>query len=83
MNEELHNEALKMAEIAKEALDDKMGEDIKVLDLSGLSVAAAILTRLELWQTVQTKSFLKPDISFIIRKDIPAEPGYFLITAIL
>ena len=37
MNEELHNEALKMAEIAKEALDDKMGEDIKVLDLSGLS----------------------------------------------
>ena len=37
MNEELHTEALKMAEIAKEALDDKMGEDIKVLDLSGLS----------------------------------------------
>ena len=34
MNEELHNEALKMAEIAKAALDDKMGEDIKVLDLS-------------------------------------------------
>ena len=89
MNEELHNEALKMAEIAKEALDDKMGEDIKVLDLSGLSNIADFFVigsgsnPNQLWQTVQTKSFLKPDISFIIRKDIPAEPGYFLITAIL
>ena len=30
-------EALEIAKIAQEALDDKMGEDIKVLDLRGLS----------------------------------------------
>ena len=30
-------EALEVAKIAQEALDDKMGEDIKVLDLRGLS----------------------------------------------
>ena len=30
-------EALEVAKIAQEALDDKMGEDIKVLNLKGLS----------------------------------------------
>ena len=37
MNKDLHQEALEMANLAKEALEDKKGEDIKVLDLKGLS----------------------------------------------
>ena len=37
MNEAIHNEALKMANLAKEALEDKKGEDVKILDLKGLS----------------------------------------------
>ena len=37
MNDSIHQEAEKMAKIAKEALEDKKGEDIKVLDLNGLS----------------------------------------------
>lgn len=36
MNDTLHKEAFEMAQIAKEALEDKKGEDIKVLDLKGL-----------------------------------------------
>ena len=37
MNEELRKEAFEMAKIAKVALEDKKGEDIKILDLNGLS----------------------------------------------
>ena len=37
MNKDLHQEALEMANLAKEALEDKKGEDIKVLDSKGLS----------------------------------------------
>ena len=37
MNEAIHQEAFEMASIAKEALEDKKGEDIKILDLKGLS----------------------------------------------
>lgn len=33
-------ESRKMAKIAYEALDEKMGEDIKVIDISGISVLA-------------------------------------------
>lgn len=37
MNEAIQQEAFEMANIAKEALEDKKGEDIKILDLKGLS----------------------------------------------
>ena len=37
MNESIRAEAFEMAKIAKEALEDKKGEDIKLLDLNGLS----------------------------------------------
>ena len=37
MNDSIHQEAEKMAMMAKDALEDKKGEDIRVLDLNGLS----------------------------------------------
>lgn len=37
MNDSIHEEAFEMAKIAKDALEDKKGEDIKLLDLKGLS----------------------------------------------
>lgn len=40
MNESIHQEAYEMAKLAKEALEDKKGHDVKVLDLKGLSDVA-------------------------------------------
>ena len=40
MNDSIHQEAEKMAKIAKEALEDKKGEDIKIIDITGISVLA-------------------------------------------
>ena len=56
-----------MARLAYQALDDKKGEDIQVIDISQVSVLLSLQTetvkaRYVHWQTTWKKNFQKPDM---------------------
>ena len=80
---------LEMSKIARDALDDKFGKDIKVLDLRGLSNIADFFiiasgdnsNQLRAMADNVEEKLFKAGMNFIIRKATAAEYGYFLILA--
>ena len=64
------DQSLNMVKIAYDALDDKLAEDIKIIDIRSISVLAITLslqmvitkTRYRQWWIMYRKNFLKLDM---------------------
>ena len=80
------DQALDMAKIAYEALDEKKGEAIKVIDISQISVIADYFIITNGTSDSQVKALVENVQSVIIQsrqKEIEAELGYCWIMVIL
>lgn len=84
------NQALEMARVAYQALDEKKGEDIRVIDISGISVIGDYFVITNGTSDSQVRALVdnveekmhKAGYELKSRKVITAVHGYFWITVI-
>ena len=69
------NQSKEMAKLAYAALSDKKGEDIQIIDISGVSVLADYF--------LMRKNCIKQDILWYREKEMHPEDGCYLILVIL